>query len=80
MSASLSGLQPEPKPEPEKCTESNAMERADGEWCKLEMNKVVLLPRETRELCLGRGPALSAPLLLKDGQTARVQMINLGVA
>lgn len=40
-----------------KCTESSdAMERADGEWCTLEMNKAALLPRETWKLCLGRGP------------------------
>lgn len=51
------------------------MERADGEWCTLEMNKVAFLPRETRELCLGRGPL--ACLLLR---TVRVRLRNLRVA
>lgn len=46
--------------EPEKNALSNAIERADGEWCTLEMNNVALLPRETWKLCLGRGPDLPA--------------------
>lgn len=39
------------------------MERADGEWCKLEMNKVAFLPRDSRELCLGRGPLVPGRFL-----------------
>lgn len=67
--------------EPDRCsqsqrtrkrTESNARERADGEWCTLEMNKAALLPRETWELCLGRGPLFCLLLL----RTVRVQMIK----
>lgn len=72
--------------EPDRCSQSqktrksnalsNAIERADGEWCTLEMNKVALLPRETRKLCLGRGPAELVLLLVRE---IRAQETNLRV-
>jgi hypothetical protein len=46
MSASLAGRSrsaARARARARKCTESDAMERADGEWCKLEMKKVALL-------------------------------------
>lgn len=58
--------------EPENALGANARERADGEWCTLEMNKAALLPRETWELCLGRGPLFCLLLL----RAVRVQMMK----